>query len=113
MQSLAAKFGTTLFATTRKPYEIVFARQEARSEEHTSELQSPCNLVCRLLLEKKKTHQKFIPPDSNDNLPSDICFPDTVRTLRFQYVSTTDNQTYPISSSIALLQVDCHTRFVR
>src|SRR5256885_13015128 len=34
------------------------ARQEGRaagrSEEHTSELQSPCNLVCRLLLEKKK-----------------------------------------------------------
>src|SRR5256885_10848440 len=28
-----------------------------RSEEHTSELQSPCNLVCRLLLEKKKDHQ--------------------------------------------------------
>src|SRR5256885_11146238 len=28
----------------------------ARSEEHTSELQSPCNLVCRLLLEKKKIH---------------------------------------------------------
>src|SRR5256885_10864693 len=27
---------------------------EVRSEEHTSELQSPCNLVCRLLLEKKK-----------------------------------------------------------
>src|SRR2546426_2625202 len=29
-------------------------RRELRSEEHTSELQSPCNLVCRLLLEKKK-----------------------------------------------------------
>src|SRR5256885_9918695 len=28
--------------------------QAQRSEEHTSELQSPCNLVCRLLLEKKK-----------------------------------------------------------
>src|SRR5256885_10761067 len=28
-----------------------------RSEEHTSELQSPCNLVCRLLLEKKKKKQ--------------------------------------------------------
>src|SRR5256885_11535275 len=27
---------------------------QGRSEEHTSELQSPCNLVCRLLLEKKK-----------------------------------------------------------
>src|SRR5256885_7659045 len=38
-----------------------------RSEEHTSELQSPCNLVCRLLLEKKKkqrlhlTHQPIDP----------------------------------------------------
>src|SRR5256885_13223735 len=32
-------------------------RGPRRSEEHTSELQSPCNLVCRLLLEKKKdTH---------------------------------------------------------
>src|SRR2546426_5266620 len=32
-----------------------------RSEEHTSELQSPCNLVCRLLLEKKKKHLPAIP----------------------------------------------------
>src|SRR5256885_4580247 len=30
-----------------------------RSEEHTSELQSPCNLVCRLLLEKKKKQYKL------------------------------------------------------
>src|SRR3989454_8242086 len=30
------------------------SRDPERSEEHTSELQSPCNLVCRLLLEKKK-----------------------------------------------------------
>src|SRR5256885_6204682 len=35
-----------------------------RSEEHTSELQSPCNLVCRLLLEKKKTNL------SSSQLPS-------------------------------------------
>src|SRR5256885_5391660 len=33
----------------------LLANAEIRSEEHTSELQSPCNLVCRLLLEKKKT----------------------------------------------------------
>src|SRR5256885_13227498 len=32
------------------------ARYQIRSEEHTSELQSPCNLVCRLLLEKKKVN---------------------------------------------------------
>src|SRR2546426_5305436 len=31
-----------------------------RSEEHTSELQSPCNLVCRLLLEKKKKTKKLV-----------------------------------------------------
>src|SRR5256885_7629675 len=35
---------------------VIFAAK--RSEEHTSELQSPCNLVCRLLLEKKKKTQK-------------------------------------------------------
>src|SRR5256885_8789474 len=35
-------------------------QRRARSEEHTSELQSPCNLVCRLLLEKKKKYQKAI-----------------------------------------------------
>src|SRR5256885_2962903 len=33
-----------------------------RSEEHTSELQSPCNLVCRLLLEKKKNTLPIITP---------------------------------------------------
>src|SRR5256885_5464087 len=33
-----------------------------RSEEHTSELQSPCNLVCRLLLEKKKKQTPSQPP---------------------------------------------------
>src|SRR5690242_20779071 len=33
---------------------LVFLEQDARSEEHTSELQSHVNLVCRLLLEKKK-----------------------------------------------------------
>src|SRR5256885_7020947 len=38
------------------------ARRNDRSEEHTSELQSPCNLVCRLLLEKK-----------NKNLSVSIC----------------------------------------
>src|SRR5256885_6486839 len=33
----------------------------SRSEEHTSELQSPCNLVCRLLLEKKKHNYIIVP----------------------------------------------------
>src|SRR2546426_8321518 len=35
-------------------------REIMRSEEHTSELQSPCNLVCRLLLEKKKKNSDLL-----------------------------------------------------
>src|SRR2546426_3956968 len=42
----------TRFAHVHFPY------LDVRSEEHTSELQSPCNLVCRLLLEKKKKQQQ-------------------------------------------------------
>src|SRR2546426_7502149 len=37
-------------------YTRVTVESGQRSEEHTSELQSPCNLVCRLLLEKKKSN---------------------------------------------------------
>src|SRR5256885_11691836 len=43
--------------TKESRYDPVAVEQaKRRSEEHTSELQSPCNLVCRLLLEKKKTY---------------------------------------------------------
>src|SRR5256885_7280212 len=60
---------TTLFrspgnAPARRQHAAVAAAHDRgklanapRSEEHTSELQSPCNLVCRLLLEKKKNTQ--------------------------------------------------------
>src|SRR2546426_7314090 len=39
----------------RRAGDVLGLGHAMRSEEHTSELQSPCNLVCRLLLEKKKT----------------------------------------------------------
>src|SRR2546427_2399090 len=41
-----------------------------RSEEHTSELQSQSNIVCRLLLEKKKKHQAALRYDSNTHDPA-------------------------------------------
>src|SRR5256885_13312930 len=41
-----------------------------RSEEHTSELQSPCNLVCRLLLEKKKN--KILLSDNSQSAHTNI-----------------------------------------
>src|SRR5256885_12198295 len=42
------------FGRRHQDHRVVDRRGLRRSEEHTSELQSPCNLVCRLLLEKKK-----------------------------------------------------------
>src|SRR5256885_12603911 len=50
-----------------------------RSEEHTSELQSPCNLVCRLLLEKKKPqhtidHYTSTATTSSSRIRRDLCF---------------------------------------
>src|SRR3989454_4792175 len=50
----------------------VFRVRDLRSEEHTSELQSPCNLVCRLLLEKKKKKKedKGSPIKQQDELES-------------------------------------------
>ena len=49
-------FYTAHFLLRQRPtfYTARFSLRQRRSEEHTSELQSPCNLVCRLLLEKKK-----------------------------------------------------------
>src|SRR5256885_3835020 len=47
-------------------------RSETRSEEHTSELQSPCNLVCRLLLEKKKHLMIFVMRIINANT-TELC----------------------------------------
>src|SRR2546426_6111292 len=80
---------TTLFRShrnRRKPHTrnrdglpfAFFARATlnlTRSEEHTSELQSPCNLVCRLLLEKKK-NTDMLPrpaPISSTRRPTPRC----------------------------------------
>src|SRR5256885_12636591 len=52
-----------------------------RSEEHTSELQSPCNLVCRLLLEKKKK-TTITCSVSYNHTPHPWAYVKTTRTLR-------------------------------
>src|SRR5207248_6541063 len=65
--AIGKKVFATMFESGRGAAEIIAAQGLGaqvsaaaieRSEEHTSELQSPYDLVCRLLLEKKKTHQK-------------------------------------------------------
>src|SRR5256885_10865330 len=52
--------GEEILITARVHDEFRHRQAIARSEEHTSELQSPCNLVCRLLLEKKKARQNHV-----------------------------------------------------
>src|SRR5256885_5046209 len=47
--------GYTVLIVEQNIRQVLKVVGRARSEEHTSELQSPCNLVCRLLLEKKKS----------------------------------------------------------
>src|SRR5256885_6909363 len=59
-----------------------FAR---RSEEHTSELQSPCNLVCRLLLEKKK---KNLRTNTSSRRSAPCPLHETIQRLRLNTCST-------------------------
>src|SRR2546426_5231598 len=55
-----ARVGIIALVDEATGYQEERDKEELRSEEHTSELQSPCNLVCRLLLEKKKKKTKSI-----------------------------------------------------
>src|SRR5205807_4337183 len=57
-----------------------------RSEEHTSELQSPCNLVCRLLLEKKKTIHSLRDQADPERLVSDGVSVGSWRQLLRRYI---------------------------
>src|SRR5258708_22265585 len=52
----AAAWGLVALYVAVFPANLNMALHQIRSEEHTSELQSPDHIVCRLLLEKKKTH---------------------------------------------------------
>src|SRR5256885_5495248 len=55
-------------AAVLQPISGDLSARHLRSEEHTSELQSPCNLVCRLLLEKKKKKNRNIPANKTHNI---------------------------------------------
>src|ERR1022692_3586814 len=61
-------------------------RRQGRSEEHTSELQSPCNLVCRLLLEKKKITK---PPAA---LARSVTGRPTLASMAAKYLSVTGDE---------------------
>src|SRR5438477_9070358 len=72
---------SVLFQFPRKSRIITAVR---RSEEHTSELQSHVNLVCRLLLEKKKNTKKKKYPN-----PKEICMNQTHKSYTYNYKSNT------------------------
>src|SRR5256885_8359855 len=58
---------------TRRRRRRARRRLRVRSEEHTSELQSPCNLVCRLLLEKKKKKKNKYGAKTTKNITPEYC----------------------------------------
>src|SRR5256885_5984061 len=62
-ETFDAARGSFLTSDGKVPMDALIMDGGTRSEEHTSELQSPCNLVCRLLLEKKKNKRQS---DMND-----------------------------------------------
>src|SRR5256885_7424253 len=73
---------------------------QTRSEEHTSELQSPCNLVCRLLLEKKKPSIRLYP------YPSCLTF--QLYSHHPEYYQ--NNYIHSISSVLPLSASHCHNQ---
>src|SRR5258708_26735212 len=82
---------------TNRTTEHPLVRREGRSEEHTSELQSPDHLVCRLLLEKKKKAPvKQNSANLENAIPSVSCYVSsllrqlTASSCYFQFAPTTD-----------------------
>src|SRR2546426_3572865 len=77
--------GGTLWDATQRPNLVgdpsTPGSVSDRSEEHTSELQSPCNLVCRLLLEKKKKDK------SESEVPSPHATPSLLPGIRSRHGS--------------------------
>src|SRR5256885_12766240 len=70
-----------------------------RSEEHTSELQSPCNLVCRLLLEKKKNHNYLATSPIAVHRPSrSSLLQSSLRSYLLMYIPVLPTPTVPVSS---------------
>src|SRR5256885_7169407 len=91
-------FTQVMFWTVLTPHFSPPLGAVRRSEEHTSELQSPCNLVCRLLLEKKKT-TTVATINGQNTLVAIICVAVSISpaesryTLRFRDTSPQDNAT--------------------
>src|SRR2546426_6039746 len=71
-QAITPGLVDTLLASVDVLRRLLERAREGRSEEHTSELQSPCNLVCRLLLEKKKKKDYQALSDTNDSRPASV-----------------------------------------
>src|SRR2546430_6780354 len=78
---------------------------ETRSEEHTSELQSQSNLVCRLLLEKKKTSRPVCTPCLRLCPPGNSC----THSTRSPSPSRRDSSRYPASPATHAPALSCCT----
>src|SRR5256885_4702172 len=82
-----------------------------RSEEHTSELQSPCNLVCRLLLEKKKAlpHVNVLSEISFNKVPHYLVAADVVAVPQRVTTGTVRQVTWNVFRSVSVCWSICCT----
>src|SRR5215467_12585206 len=89
-----------------------------RSEEHTSELQSPCNLVCRLLLEKKNKTCAWTPSSKKRGIASTLSKARNTsmhRTMFFFFfndTATTEIYTLSLHDALPILPIDDELRRV-
>src|SRR5256885_12090539 len=85
---------------------------ELRSEEHTSELQSPCNLVCRLLLEKKKRKHTTFTPNQQPKTPRSTMY-QCVGPILLQLVIAVGICTHVhVIMNITIVVISCHTIYI-
>src|SRR2546430_7641386 len=94
-------------ATPVPSYPVRRVARAARSEEHTSELQSQSNLVCRLLLEKKKHHTRLMTSETltflSNNGFNNILTPAALHLFVIPYSSSTTASTRTMLTSLTLL----------
>src|SRR5256885_274065 len=86
MRVRRARINVDSFTSLNNALPATLFASDIRSEEHTSELQSPCNLVCRLLLEKK------------NNTISFTVFPEIVSSIGNSFINTMNNINHTRSS---------------
>src|SRR5258706_4337306 len=97
---------TLVIAATVMTAMAVVVHAQTRSEEHTSELQSLTNLVCRLLLEKKKHHRSHGIPEQRDARLRDALESERHDRLQPQHLTDPATDLRSVASAPSAIRID-------